>query len=107
MNIIEQNRKQIEALCAKHKVKNLFAFGSVLTDKFNDKSDVDFLVTFENIELFDYADNYFELAEGLEKLFGRKVDLISEKTLTNPYLLKSINRNRLKVYERRSPGLAA
>ena len=107
MNIIEQNQKQIELLCEKHKVKSLFAFGSVLTDRFNDESDLDFLVTFENIDLNDYADNYFELVDSLEKLLGREVDLISEKTLTNPYLIKSINRNRLKVYERRSPGLAA
>jgi predicted nucleotidyltransferase len=107
MSVIEQNQKQIELLCETHKVKTLFAFGSVLTDRFNNESDLDFLVTFENVELNDYADNYFELAESLEKLFGRKVDLISEKTLTNPYLIKSINRNRHKIYERRSPGLAA
>jgi len=107
MNIIEQNRKQIELLCDRLRVKTLFAFGSVLTEKFNDKSDIDFLVTFEEIPLNDYADNYFDLADSLEQVLGRKVDLVSEKTLTNPYLLKSINRNRIKIYERRNPGLAA
>jgi len=107
MNIIEQKRKAIEALCKKHHVASLDVFGSVLTGKFNEQSDIDFLVTFGKVDLKHYADNLYELMESLEKLLGRKVDLISEKKLTNPYLIKSINRNRMKVYERRNPRLAA
>ncbi|HWB64266.1 MAG TPA: nucleotidyltransferase domain-containing protein [Chitinophagales bacterium] len=107
MNIVEQHRKEIELLCETHMVDSLFVFGSVLTDKFDNKSDVDFLVVFGQVDLNNYADNYFDFVEALEKLLGRKVDLVSEKKLVNPYLIKSINRNRIKIYERRNPGLAA
>jgi hypothetical protein len=107
MNIIEQNKSAIEALCLKHRVEHLDAFGSVLTDKFNEKSDVDFLVVFSGVNLDQYADNFLDFIESLEKLLDRKVDVIPEKKITNPYLLKSINRNRINVYDRRDPGLAA
>ncbi|MCW5908271.1 MAG: nucleotidyltransferase family protein [Chitinophagales bacterium] len=107
MNIIEKHRKEIEALCEKHKVDSLFLFGSFAKGEETETSDVDLLVNFGEVDLLTYADNYFDLFEALEKLLGRKVDLISEKAITNPYLIKSINRNRIKVYERRHPRLAA
>ncbi len=42
MKLIERNMAQIIALCEKHKVVTLYVFGSVLADKFNKDSDVDF-----------------------------------------------------------------
>ena len=44
MNLITQNIESIKALCKSHKVKSLYAFGSVLSDKFNDESDIDLIV---------------------------------------------------------------
>ena len=58
----------IIALCKKHKVKKLFAFGSVLTNRFNDKSDIDLVVDFENVPLEEYADNYFDLKDSLSSI---------------------------------------
>ena len=46
----------------------------------------------------DYADNYFELAEQLEQLFKRPVDLVTEKSLFNPYFIESVNKNKTLVY---------
>ena len=37
---------EISKLCDAHKVKRLYAVGSILTDKFNEHSDVDFIVEF-------------------------------------------------------------
>jgi len=68
MSIINKNIKKIEALCNKHKVIKLFVFGSILTDKFKKTSDIDFLVDFANIDLYDYADNYFDLKKSLDNL---------------------------------------
>lgn len=107
MNLIEQHKAEIESLCEKHKVNSLDLVGSFAKGTYNSESDVDFLVTFGDVDLYDYADNYYDLFTSLENVLERKVDLISEKAIDNPYLLKSFNRNRIKIYERRNPRLAA
>ena len=107
MNIIQQHSKRIEALCEKHHVNSLDLVGSFAKGNFRENSDVDFIVTFGEIDLYDYADNFFDLILALEILLGRKVDLISEKAISNPYLLKSFNQNRIRIYERRNPRMAA
>ncbi|MFN9321815.1 MAG: nucleotidyltransferase family protein, partial [Chitinophagales bacterium] len=76
----------------------MYLFGSVLNSKFNDKSDIDLLVKFREIDLAEYFDNYINFKEKLAELFGRKVDLIEEQTLRNPILIKSINNSKELVY---------
>ena len=96
--IININIKAIEVLCYNHHVKNLFAFGSVCTDSFNESSDIDLLVTFDKMDHGDYADTYFVLADKFEKLFQRPVDLVTEKSLSNPYFIKSVNKTKTRIY---------
>lgn len=98
MKIIEKNRGKIESLCSKHKVSRLFVFGSVLTDRFEKSSDVDFIVDFDGVELYDYADNYFDLKTSLEKLLKRQVDLLEDKAIKNPYLRRSIDASKQRIY---------
>ena len=100
MKLIELNLQRIFDLCKKHRVKSLSVFGSILTDKFNDNSDVDLLVDFEPIDndKFDYVSNYFGLRDALELLFNRKVDLIEEKGLRNKYFIASVNRTKQLIY---------
>jgi predicted nucleotidyltransferase len=98
MQILEKNRDSIIALCRKHKVKHMFAFGSVLTDKFKKSSDIDLLVDFQGVELLDYADNYFDLKFSLEELFERDVDLLEDKAIKNPYLRRSIDSSKKLIY---------
>jgi uncharacterized protein len=97
--IIEDNKDKINALCRSYNVKSLFAFGSVCTDKFNDHSDIDLLIAFNPMDYGDYADAYFNMAEELEKLFRRPVDLITDKSLSNPYFIKSLNKTKALIYE--------
>jgi predicted nucleotidyltransferase len=68
----------------------LFVFGSVCTDKFNDSSDIDLLISFKSMEHGDYTDSYFELADKFEDLFHRYVDLVTDKSLSNPYFIQSL-----------------
>ena len=75
MKLIENNIQKIVALCKKYKVNKLFVFGSILTDRFNDDSDVDLVVSFNKAEVSDYFDNYFDFKYSLEELLGRDVDL--------------------------------
>ena len=98
MNLVEKNIDTISALCRKHKVAKLFVFGSVLTDRFQNKSDIDFIVDFENLDLYDYADNYFDLKFSLENILKREVDLLEEKAIKNPYLRQSIDSSKKIIY---------
>jgi len=107
VNIIEQKKVFIESLCQKHNVVSLDLVGSFANGSYNDESDIDFLVRFGNVAIDNFANNYFDFVTSLEQLLSRKVDLISEKNVSNPYLLNSFNRNRIKIYERRNTRLAA
>jgi hypothetical protein len=98
VSIIYQNIDEIRTLCNKHKVARLFVFGSVLTDNFKEKSDIDFLVDFSGVDLYDYADNYFDLKTSLEKLLKRQIDLLEDKAIKNPYLRKSIDSTKQIIY---------
>jgi uncharacterized protein len=98
MNFIKNHNKDILNLCKKHKVRSLYAFGSVLTDKFNNESDVDLIVDFENLDVLDYGDNYYNLKFSLENILKRKVDLLEEKAIKNPYFIKTLNKNKVLIY---------
>lgn len=93
MKLIELNLDKIVALCKKYKVNKLWVFGSILTDRFNDNSDLDFSVKFDKdkLNLTDYADNYLDFHEDLKLLFSRNIDLVTEDSLTNPYFIKELN----------------
>ncbi len=98
MKMIDDNIRKISALCEKHKVSRMFAFGSVLTNRFNENSDVDLMVAFNKKDIQDYFDNFFELKHSLEKLFGRDVDLLEEQMVQNPYLKKNIDSTKALIY---------
>ncbi|OFX31688.1 MAG: nucleotidyltransferase [Bacteroidetes bacterium GWA2_32_17] len=98
MNLVERNIDKIRDLCVKHKVERLFTFGSVLTNRFKSDSDIDFIVDFKNIDLYDYADNYFDLKKSLEHIFNHDIDLLEDKAINNPYLRQSIDSSKQLVY---------
>lgn len=79
-------------------MKTLFAFGSVLTDKFDEDSDIDLIVDFANINVEDYADNYFDLKFSLQDILRRPIDLLEDKAIKNPYFRKTVNEQRKIVY---------
>ncbi|MCF8373619.1 MAG: nucleotidyltransferase domain-containing protein [Bacteroidales bacterium] len=88
----------LEQLCKIHKVKTMYGFGSVCTANFKESSDIDFLISFDNVPIDDYADNYFDLHYQLQDLFNRRIDLITEKTLSNPYFIKGIEQTKTLIY---------
>jgi hypothetical protein len=102
MNIVERNIDQLIELCKNHKVSELYIFGSILTEKFSDKSDIDFLVQFEKIDILEYFDNYMDFKENLEKLLDRPVDLLENQAIRNPVFRKVVDRDKKLVYERES-----
>jgi len=98
MNLIEKNINTISLLCELHKVNHLYVFGSILTDKFSEKSDVDLIVDFKEIELLKYADNYFDFKFSLEDVLKRPIDLLEEKAIKNPYFKESIDKQKKLIY---------
>ena len=98
MTDIDKYLSDIKKLCVLYNVKTLYAFGSVLSDRLTNKSDIDFIVDFDSIELKKYADNYFNLKFSLQDIFKRPIDLIEEKAIKNPYFKQSVNNQRKLVY---------
>ncbi len=98
MNIVEKNIDRLKSLCKKYKVTELYVFGSVLNNRFSSESDIDFIVSFDEIELEKYADNYFDFKFSLEDLFSRNIDLLEEKAIKNPFFKDSINNSKQLIY---------
>jgi predicted nucleotidyltransferase len=81
LKLIENSKSKLQELCEQYDIKTMHVFGSATTKDFNDESDVDILISFKAISFEKYTDNFFELHEKLEKLFNRKVDLLTENSL--------------------------
>jgi Predicted nucleotidyltransferases len=98
MTELEKYSEEINRLCVTHKVKSLYAFGSVVSGKLNEKSDIDFVVDFEPVPVNQYADNYYALKFSLQDIFLKRIDLLEERAIKNPYFRKSLNDQRILVY---------
>ena len=104
MKLIRRNIEQIVALCEKHKVRQLFVFGSILTDKFNKNSDVDFTVIFDRdaLPVLIYGENYFDFKFALEDLLKRPVDLVEYNAINNPYFKEELDETKHLIYGKAS-----
>jgi len=91
---INQYIQTLNILCEQHKVSKLFVFGSVLTNRFNDESDIDMIVDFKDVDLMDYVDNYFSFKDALSQTLGREIDLLEDKAIRNPVLRRNIDNSR-------------
>lgn len=98
MHRLEEFISDIVKLCKTYKVKSLYVFGSVLKENFNKGSDIDFIVDFANVEVEDYADNYFDFKFALQNILKRPIDLLEERAIKNPYFRESVNTQRQLIY---------
>lgn len=100
MHLVEINMPKIIELCKKYRVTFLAVFGSILTNRFNDNSDIDLVVDFNTTdhEKWDYVSNYFDFRDSLETLFGRKVDLIELKGIRNPLFRNAVEKQQQIIY---------
>ena len=105
--LISQHRSELDRLCRESGVRRLDLFGSAATGNFDTTtSDLDFIVTFADTTA-GYADRYLAFAEALEAMFGRRVDLLTERAIRNPIFRRSVERTRECIYELRSEQAAA
>lgn len=97
--LVLSKEEQIRDLCRRHRVTSLRLFGSAQRDDFDPgRSDIDLLVRFEDMPPGDYAEAYFGLLEDLQELFGNPVDLVTESSLTNPWLRSEIEAHQSVLY---------
>ena len=97
--LIEEKREEIERVCRRHGVRRIELFSSATGPDFDpEHSDLDFLVTFQELEFNQYADAYFGLLEDLQTVFQRPVDLVVASAIQNPYFLQSVESSRTLVY---------
>jgi len=97
--LIEQHRPQLLALCRKYDVRRLDLIGSAARDDFDAaRSDLDFVVEFNNFTVANAADRYLGLMVDLEDLFGRKIDLVSYRAIRNPYFKQVVDNTRVMLY---------
>jgi len=97
--VLENKLGAIAALCVRHGVVRLDAFGSALRDDFRPgESDLDLLVEFAPMEPYARVDAYFGMLEELRALLGLEVDLIIAGAVKNPYIARDIERTRRMLY---------
>ena len=96
--IIEQNLPAIKDIFISHGAESAYLFGSAAKGTTHEQSDVDFLFKFpSDMDYVAYSDNYFEMLEALQKLLNKKVDLVAEETLSNPYLIQKIDSQKIQL----------
>lgn len=99
MRLITDNLHKIIALCKKYKVKTLYVFGSILTPRFNENSDVDFSATFNHDpDPLVAGENFMNFYMDLEDLIGRRIDLVDEDFLRNKYFIEELNETKQLIY---------
>jgi predicted nucleotidyltransferase len=105
MRIQEEIQNQLaifNALCQKHHVKYLYAFGSATTNKFDaERSDIDLLVEIDEQDPMERGEKLLVLWDTFEDFFHRKVDLLTENSIKNPYLRKDIDSTKVLIYDRK------
>lgn len=86
-------------LLKKYKVQSAYLFGSVLTNRFSENSDIDILVNYdEKMDPLEMGENLMDLYIALQDGLNKKVDLLTERSLKNPYFIQEINATKLKIY---------
>ena len=97
--IIEKNLQDIEKVCKQRSVSKLYTFGSVNTDAFSKKSDIDLLVEFKEIVVEEYADNYLDMCYELEAILQRKIDLVTTNSVRNPVFQEQLEKTKQLIFK--------
>lgn len=99
-NDIQLKEKDFGNLCKSHKIKYLYAFGSSTTDRFDSlTSDIDLIVKIDSPDPIERGENLIDLWDKFEKFFNRKVDLLTDSSIKNPILRKSIDSTKILIYD--------
>ena len=98
MKLIDQHKAEILKVCDAYRVKELYVFGSVLSDRFSDRSDVDFAVDFGRDDFNGSFQQFMDFKETLETILNRRVDLVPIPSVRNPVFLQTLNKTKQRIY---------
>lgn len=99
INLISSNIDEVKRLFKLHRIERAYLFGSAVSENFTENSDLDFLVKFEdNIEPLEKGELWWNLHDQLRDLFKREVDIVTERSLKNPYFIKEIDKTKELIY---------
>ncbi len=105
--LISDNLEAIATLCREYRIIKLDLFGSASSGAFDpETSDVDLIADLGEYER-GVSNRFFRFADALEALFGRKVDLLTESMIRNPYFRQAVEEQRVNLYETRDRQAAA
>jgi predicted nucleotidyltransferase len=97
---IANRSTDFKALCQNHSVRELYAFGSAVTDHFDSgRSDIDLLVEIDTTNPIERGEKLLSLWDTFEAFFRRKVDLLTDASLRNPYLRQNIEATKILIYD--------
>ena len=97
---IQSRSHEFLTLCQTHKVQSLYAFGSSITDRFNENSsDIDLLVEIDIEDPIERGEKLMSLWDKLVAFFYRKVDLLTYSSIKNPVLRKNIDLTKTLIYD--------
>jgi predicted nucleotidyltransferase len=106
-SIIDDVKGSLAEQCRRFGVRRLEVFGSAVRGDFDPgNSDVDFIVSFADKTPGTYADRYLDFAAAIEQLLGRKIDLLTERCIRNPYFRREVEAARQIVYDERGQETA-
>jgi predicted nucleotidyltransferase len=89
----------VKKLFKEHKIKSAYAFGSVVSETFNEESDIDLLINFQDgLEPLEKGEMWWNLHDTLRNIFNRKIDLLIENSLKNLYFIEEVNEKKQLIY---------
>lgn len=101
-NIFREKYPEFYQLCREYRIDKIYAFGSSVSGNFDDESsDIDIIVSVDIEDAAERGDALISFWNKMEVLFGRKVDLLTEASIHNPYLKSNINRTKKLIYDRK------
>lgn len=99
ISLIEHKRKELNAICRKHAVSNLYLFGSAVKGSHKTSSDLDFAVLFyEQLSPLEHGSEFFEFKASLEQLFQTEIDLVSYRVVKNPVFKEELDKTKIELY---------
>lgn len=93
----DESLQEVPAFCNRWGIQEFALFGSVLRDDYSTNSDIDVLIEFQP-GVFQGVDEWIEMRDELEALFGRRVDLVRKGGLKNPFRRAEILQSRRVLY---------
>ncbi|MDD7984258.1 nucleotidyltransferase domain-containing protein [Lentisphaera marina] len=98
MKIIEELKKELPEVCEKYDIAFVDLFGSIARDEGTESSDLDLIIDFQEPKSRHASKRYFGFLHSIEDKFGKNVDLLTPKSLSNPFLLNEVNKDRIRLY---------